>query len=90
MRMLRGAVCLSFFCLSCYQVFGVLESPEFSRISSTFRPVIKGEKEELGHNHLLGENGSTPKVTMMQVIASKVASGHHGDIQVQWICINSI
>ncbi|XP_058018832.1 centrosomal protein of 170 kDa protein B isoform X7 [Ahaetulla prasina] len=63
------------------QVFGVLESPEFSRISSTFRPVIKGEKEELGHNHLLGENGSTPKVTMMQVIASKVASGHHGDIQ---------
>ncbi|XP_070607475.1 centrosomal protein of 170 kDa protein B isoform X1 [Erythrolamprus reginae] len=63
------------------QVFGVLESPEFSRISSTFRPVIKGEKEELGHNHLLGENGSTPKVTMMQVIASKVASGHHADTQ---------
>ncbi|XP_026554370.1 centrosomal protein of 170 kDa protein B isoform X3 [Pseudonaja textilis] len=63
------------------QVFGVLESPEFSRISSTFRPVIKGEKEELGHNHVLGENGSTPKVTMMQVIASKVASGHHADMQ---------
>ncbi|XP_025019699.1 centrosomal protein of 170 kDa protein B isoform X2 [Python bivittatus] len=63
------------------QVFGVLESPEFSRISSTFRPVIKGEKEELGHSHLLGENGSTPKVTMMQVIASKVASGHHADMQ---------
>ncbi|XP_032090959.1 centrosomal protein of 170 kDa protein B isoform X3 [Thamnophis elegans] len=64
------------------QVFGVLESPEFSRTSSTFRPVIKGEKEELGHNHLFGENGSAPKVTMMQVIASKVASGHHGDIPV--------
>ncbi|XP_026525896.1 centrosomal protein of 170 kDa protein B isoform X2 [Notechis scutatus] len=63
------------------QVFGVLESPEFSRISSTFRPVIKGEKEELGHNNVLGENGSTPKVTMMQVIASKVASGHHADMQ---------
>ncbi|XP_063146474.1 centrosomal protein of 170 kDa protein B isoform X1 [Candoia aspera] len=63
------------------QVFGVLESPEFSRISSTFRPIIKGEKEELGHSHLLGENGSAPKVTMMQVIASKVASGHHADMQ---------
>ncbi|KAM3856792.1 centrosomal protein of 170 kDa protein B [Vipera latastei] len=63
------------------QVFGVLESPEFSRISSTFRPVIKGEKEELGHNNLLGENGSTPKMTMMQVIASKVATGHHADMQ---------
>nr|XP_060610666.1 centrosomal protein of 170 kDa protein B isoform X3 [Anolis sagrei ordinatus] len=63
------------------QVFGVLESPEFSRMSSTFRPVIKGEKEELGSHHLIGENGSGPKITMMQVIASKVASGHHADMQ---------
>ncbi|XP_042335385.1 centrosomal protein of 170 kDa protein B isoform X2 [Sceloporus undulatus] len=63
------------------QVFGVLESPEFSRISSSFRPVIKGEKEELGPHHLIGENGSGPKMTMMQVIASKVASGHHADMQ---------
>ncbi|XP_044291968.1 centrosomal protein of 170 kDa protein B isoform X2 [Varanus komodoensis] len=63
------------------QVFGVLESPEFSRISSAFRPVIKGEKDELGTHHLIGENGSSPKVTMMQVIASKVASGHHADMQ---------
>ncbi|XP_054826333.1 centrosomal protein of 170 kDa protein B isoform X2 [Eublepharis macularius] len=64
------------------QVFGVLESPEFSKMSSaTFRPVIKGEKEELGGHHLIGENGSSPRVTMMQVIASKVASGHHADMQ---------
>ncbi|XP_053134817.1 centrosomal protein of 170 kDa protein B isoform X2 [Hemicordylus capensis] len=63
------------------QVFGVLESPEFSRISSAFRPIIKGEKEELGPHHLIGENGSSPKVTMMQVIASKVASGHHAEMQ---------
>lgn len=63
------------------QVFGVLESPEFSRISSSFRPVIKGECDELGPHHLISENGSSPKVTMMQVIASKVASGHHADIQ---------
>ncbi|XP_061468289.1 centrosomal protein of 170 kDa protein B isoform X2 [Rhineura floridana] len=63
------------------QVFGVLESPEFSRISSAFRPIIKGETEELGPHHLIGENGSSPKVTMMQVIASKVASGHHAETQ---------
>nr|XP_034960826.1 centrosomal protein of 170 kDa protein B isoform X2 [Zootoca vivipara] len=61
------------------QVFGVLESPVFSRISPAFRPVIKGEKEELAH--LIGENGSSPKVTMMQVIASKVASEHHAEMQ---------
>ncbi|XP_062974231.1 centrosomal protein of 170 kDa protein B [Elgaria multicarinata webbii] len=63
------------------QVFGVLESPEFSRMSSAFRPVIKGEKDELGPHHFIGENGSSPKVTMMQVIASKVASGHHAEMQ---------
>ncbi|XP_028604588.2 centrosomal protein of 170 kDa protein B isoform X1 [Podarcis muralis] len=61
------------------QVFGVLESPVFSRISPAFRPVIKGEKEDLAH--LIGENGSSPKVTMMQVIASKVASEHHTEMQ---------
>ncbi|XP_066485586.1 centrosomal protein of 170 kDa protein B [Tiliqua scincoides] len=63
------------------QVFGVLESPDFSRISSTFRPVIKGECDELGPHHLISENGSSPKVTMMQVIVSKVASGHHKEMQ---------
>ncbi|KAJ7345238.1 hypothetical protein JRQ81_001188 [Phrynocephalus forsythii] len=63
------------------QVFGVLESPELSRNSPAYRPVIKGEKDELGPHHLIRENGSSPKVTMMQVIASKVASGHHTDIQ---------
>ncbi|KAJ6658022.1 hypothetical protein lerEdw1_001681 [Lerista edwardsae] len=64
------------------QVFGVLESPEFTRISSAFRPVIKGEGDELGPHHLISENGSSPKVTMMQVIASKVASGHHTAMQI--------
>nr|XP_020669141.1 centrosomal protein of 170 kDa protein B [Pogona vitticeps] len=63
------------------QVFGVLESPEFSRNSPAYRPVIKGEKDELGSHHLIRENGSSPKMTMMQVIASKVASGHHSDMQ---------
>ncbi|XP_077179946.1 centrosomal protein of 170 kDa protein B isoform X3 [Paroedura picta] len=64
------------------QVFGVLESAEFSKMSSpAFRPVIKGEKEDLGAHHLAGENGSSPRVTMMQVIASKVASGHHAELQ---------
>uniref|UniRef100_A0A8C0FQ79 Centrosomal protein 170B n=1 Tax=Bubo bubo TaxID=30461 RepID=A0A8C0FQ79_BUBBB len=42
------------------QVFGVLESPEFSRISSAFRPIIKGEKDDSGsHQHLISENGTT-------------------------------
>ncbi|XP_060118909.1 centrosomal protein of 170 kDa protein B isoform X2 [Heteronotia binoei] len=64
------------------QVFGVLESAELSKMSSpAFRPVIKGEKEELGAHHLINENGSSPRVTMMQVIASKVASGQHIDTQ---------
>ncbi|KAL8168880.1 UNVERIFIED_CONTAM: hypothetical protein K2H54_021716 [Gekko kuhli] len=64
------------------QVFGVLESAEFSKMTSpAFRPVIKGEKEELGAPHLISENGSSPRVTMMQVIASKVASGQHTEVQ---------
>nr|XP_056706840.1 centrosomal protein of 170 kDa protein B [Euleptes europaea] len=66
------------------QVFGVLESPEFTKMTSAaFRPVIgeKGEKEELGAHPLISENGSNSRVTMMQVIASKVASGHHTEMQ---------
>uniref|UniRef100_A0ACB8G5E6 Uncharacterized protein n=1 Tax=Sphaerodactylus townsendi TaxID=933632 RepID=A0ACB8G5E6_9SAUR len=64
------------------QVFGVLESPEFPKSSSpAFRPVI-GEKEELVSHQVTGENGSNPRVTMMQVIASKVASGHHTEMQI--------
>uniref|UniRef100_A0A8D0GVE9 Centrosomal protein 170B n=1 Tax=Sphenodon punctatus TaxID=8508 RepID=A0A8D0GVE9_SPHPU len=45
------------------QVFGVFESPEFSRVSSAFRPVIKGGKEELSPiPHLISENGSSQKM----------------------------
>ncbi|NXL92262.1 C170B protein, partial [Alectura lathami] len=65
------------------QVFGVLESPEFSRISSAFRPVIKGEKDDCGsHQHLISENGTCQKSPLLQAFASKAVSGSQADMQV--------
>uniref|UniRef100_A0A8B9V992 Centrosomal protein 170B n=1 Tax=Anas zonorhyncha TaxID=75864 RepID=A0A8B9V992_9AVES len=64
------------------QVFGVLESPEFSRISSVFRPVIKGEKDDSGsHQHLISENGTSQKSPLLQAFASKAVSGSQADMQ---------
>ncbi|NWU64456.1 C170B protein, partial [Pterocles burchelli] len=66
------------------QVFGVLESPEFSRISSAFRPIIKGEKEDSGsHQHLISENGTSQKSPLLQAFASKAVSGSQADAQVR-------
>ncbi|NXN50398.1 C170B protein, partial [Rynchops niger] len=65
------------------QVFGVLESPEFSRISSAFRPIIKGEKDDSGsHQHLISENGTSQKSPLLQAFASKAVSGSQADAQV--------
>ncbi|XP_061854322.1 centrosomal protein of 170 kDa protein B isoform X2 [Colius striatus] len=64
------------------QVFGVLESPEFSRISSAFRPIIKGEKDDSGsHQHLISENGTSQKSALLQAFASKAVSGSQADVQ---------
>ncbi|XP_010188702.1 PREDICTED: centrosomal protein of 170 kDa protein B-like, partial [Mesitornis unicolor] len=64
------------------QVFGVLESPEFSRISSSFRPVIKGEKDDSSsHQHLISENGTSQKSPLLQAFASKAVSGSQADVQ---------
>ncbi|NXC45862.1 C170B protein, partial [Penelope pileata] len=66
------------------QVFGVLESPEFSRISSAFRPVIKGEKDDSGtHQHLISENGTCQKAPLLQALSSKAVSGSQADMQVR-------
>ncbi|XP_043777913.1 centrosomal protein of 170 kDa protein B isoform X5 [Cervus elaphus] len=47
------------------QVFGVLESPELSRASSaTFRPVIRGDREELG-------DGVAQRMALLQEFASR-------------------
>ncbi|XP_009952211.1 PREDICTED: centrosomal protein of 170 kDa protein B-like, partial [Leptosomus discolor] len=63
-------------------VFGVLESPEFSRISSAFRPIIKGEKDDSGsHQHLISENGSSQKSPLLQAFAPKAVSGSQADAQ---------
>ncbi|XP_019406347.1 PREDICTED: centrosomal protein of 170 kDa protein B isoform X1 [Crocodylus porosus] len=64
------------------QVFGVLESPELSRISSAFRPIIKGEKEEMvSHQHLISENGMSQKAPLFQAFPSKNTSGSPGEMQ---------
>ncbi|XP_064919388.1 centrosomal protein of 170 kDa protein B isoform X6 [Columba livia] len=64
------------------QVFGVFESPEFSRISSAFRPIIKGEKDDSGsHQHLISENGTSQKSPLLQALASKAVSGSQADAQ---------
>ncbi|KFP87685.1 Centrosomal protein of 170 kDa protein B [Apaloderma vittatum] len=68
------------------QVFGVLESPEFSRISSAFRPIIKGEKDDSSsHHHLFSENGTSQKSPLLQAFASKAVSGSQADAQVRAI-----
>ncbi|XP_009069562.1 PREDICTED: centrosomal protein of 170 kDa protein B, partial [Acanthisitta chloris] len=64
------------------QVFGVLESPEFSRISSAFRPVIKGEKDDSGsQQHLISENGTSQKSPLLQAFSSKAMSGSQAEAQ---------
>ncbi|NWQ71483.1 C170B protein, partial [Neopipo cinnamomea] len=66
------------------QVFGVLESPEFSRISSAFRPIIKGEKDDSSsHQHLIGENGTSQKSPLLQAFSSKAVSGSQAEAQVR-------
>ncbi|NXL16796.1 C170B protein, partial [Setophaga kirtlandii] len=64
------------------QVFGVLESPEFSRISSTFRPVIKGEKDDSSSQHLISENGTSQKSPLLQAFSSKAVNGSQAEAQV--------
>lgn len=72
-----------------FQVFGVLESPEFSRISSVFRPVIKGEKDDSGsHQHLITENGTSQKSPLLQAFASKAGSGSQADVQVRAVQVD--
>lgn len=72
-----------------FQVFGVLESPEFSRISSAFRPIIKGEKDDSGsHQHLISENGTSQKSPLLQAFASKAVSGSQADAQVRAVQVN--
>uniref|UniRef100_A0A8C3Q9A1 Uncharacterized protein n=1 Tax=Geospiza parvula TaxID=87175 RepID=A0A8C3Q9A1_GEOPR len=63
------------------QVFGVLESPEFSRISSTFRPVIKGEKDDSSSQHLISENGTSQKSPLLQAFSSKAVNGSQAEAQ---------
>ncbi|NWT94247.1 C170B protein, partial [Urocynchramus pylzowi] len=65
------------------QVFGVLESPEFSRISSTFRPIIKGEKDDSGSQHLISENGTSQKSSLLQAFSSKAVNGSQAEAQVR-------
>ncbi|NWH34024.1 C170B protein, partial [Chloropsis hardwickii] len=65
------------------QVFGVLESPEFSRISSTFRPVIKGEKDDSVSQHLISENGTSQKSPLLQAFSSKAVNGSQAEAQVR-------
>ncbi|NWR03077.1 C170B protein, partial [Paradoxornis webbianus] len=64
------------------QVFGVLESPEFSRISSAFRPIIKGEKDDSGSQHLISENGTSQKSPLLQALSSKAVNGSQAESQV--------
>ncbi|KAG6933257.1 centrosomal protein 170B [Chelydra serpentina] len=65
------------------QVFGVFESPEFSRLSSAYRPIIKGEKEESScHQHLISENGTSQKTLLLQAFPSKPTSGSQAEMQV--------
>ncbi|XP_030130965.4 centrosomal protein of 170 kDa protein B isoform X5 [Taeniopygia guttata] len=63
------------------QVFGVLESPEFSRISSTFRPIIKGEKDDSSSQHLISENGTSQKSPLLQAFSSKAVNGSQAEAQ---------
>ncbi|XP_065449807.1 centrosomal protein of 170 kDa protein B isoform X2 [Chrysemys picta bellii] len=65
------------------QVFGVFESAEFSRLSSAYRPVIKGEKEDSSsHQHLITENGTSQKTLLLQAFPSKPTCGSQAEMQV--------
>lgn len=59
------------------QVFGVLESPELSRVSSAaFRPVIRGDRDEAG-------DGVAQRMALLQEFASRpVGTAPHGELQV--------
>uniref|UniRef100_A0A8P0PT42 Centrosomal protein 170B n=1 Tax=Canis lupus familiaris TaxID=9615 RepID=A0A8P0PT42_CANLF len=58
------------------QVFGVLESPELSRVSSaTFRPVIRGDRDEAG-------DGVAQRMALLQEFASRSAGmAPQGELQ---------
>lgn len=64
-----------------FQVFGVLESPEFSRISSAFRPIIKGEKDESSSQHLVSENGTSQKSPLLQALSTKAVNGSEAQVR---------
>lgn len=52
--------------ISFWQVFGVFESPELSRVSSaTFRPVIRGDKDESS------DGGVAQRMALLQEFASR-------------------
>ncbi|XP_074069342.1 centrosomal protein of 170 kDa protein B isoform X2 [Macrotis lagotis] len=57
------------------QVFGVFESPEFSKMTSaTFRPVIRGEKDETGSSPPpVTEAGVAQRLAMLQEFASRTS-----------------
>ncbi|XP_029453940.1 centrosomal protein of 170 kDa protein B isoform X2 [Rhinatrema bivittatum] len=65
------------------QVFGVLESEEFSRMSSgAFRPVIKGEKEEpSAQQRQPHENGLSQKTALLQAYPTSSTSSPQTDVQ---------
>lgn len=71
-----------------FQVFGVLESPEFSRISSAFRPIIKGEKDDSGSQHLISENGTSQKSPLLQAFSSKAVNGSQAEAQVRAVQVD--
>ncbi|XP_045863422.1 centrosomal protein of 170 kDa protein B isoform X4 [Meles meles] len=58
------------------QVFGVLESPELSRVSSAaFRPVIRGDRDE-------ASDGVAQRMALLQEFASRpVGIAPHGELQ---------
>nr|XP_019602778.1 PREDICTED: centrosomal protein of 170 kDa protein B isoform X2 [Rhinolophus sinicus] len=58
------------------QVFGVLESPELSRVSSAiFRPVIRGDRDESG-------DGMTQRMALLQEFTSRpVGVAPQGELQ---------
>ncbi|CAD7666801.1 unnamed protein product [Nyctereutes procyonoides] len=58
------------------QVFGVLESPELSRVSSaTFRPIIRGDRDEAG-------DGVAQRMALLQEFASRSAGmAPQGELQ---------
>uniref|UniRef100_A0A4X2KAB7 Centrosomal protein 170B n=1 Tax=Vombatus ursinus TaxID=29139 RepID=A0A4X2KAB7_VOMUR len=57
------------------QVFGVFESPEFSKMTSaTFRPIIRGEKDEAGSSPPpVAEAGVAQRLAMLQEFASRTS-----------------